>query len=79
MELEFFCRSCNHTFNNEGRKKEYNHPLYGPCSKMVAECPKCGEESSEKVKPKKSKTESFSAPAPSCSSGGCSTGSCPFA
>lgn len=66
---EFQCRTCDRIFDAEGTMKEYMSPVYGPCSKEVAVCPDCGEEATEKIKPKQAKNSSFSGP--SCSSGGC--------
>ena len=53
--MEFKCYTCEEIFEAEGRKKEYIDPMYGPCSKMVAECQTCHAEASEYRAPKPQK------------------------
>jgi hypothetical protein len=59
-KMNFKCYNCDTRFEAEDFKKEYIDPMYGPCSKMVAECPKCGGEASEYREPKPQKVESSS-------------------
>ncbi len=56
--MDFKCYSCEAIFLAEGTKKEYVDPMYGPCSKVVAECPTCNAESSEYRAPKPQKAGS---------------------
>jgi hypothetical protein len=44
---KYKCYDCGNIFETEGTFKEYTDAIYGPCSKWVATCPKCGEESSQ--------------------------------
>jgi hypothetical protein len=39
--LKFKCTQCSSLFEAEGVKDEYLSPIYGPCWKMIAECPDC--------------------------------------
>lgn len=32
------CEKCGNVFENEGEVLDYNSPIYGPCSKKVADC-----------------------------------------
>ncbi|HBB90332.1 MAG: hypothetical protein A2X22_11485 [Bacteroidetes bacterium GWF2_49_14] len=60
-------------FEGPGRKQDYNDPMYGPCSRIISDCPSCGAESAEFRKPKPAKNNS--SPQDSCPayhSGGCS-------
>lgn len=68
MGKNFYCNNCEFIFSAEGQKKEYQHPIYGPCSKYVAYCPQCHKECSEKIEPKKGKPKQE---IPFCSSGYC--------
>ncbi len=44
---KFWCVSCKHIFDASGIKKEWTDPIYGPCMKFVAPCPKCNAECDE--------------------------------
>jgi hypothetical protein len=60
---EYKCYDCGHIFKAKGKKKEYNDPIYGPCSKMIARCPSCGEEAIQhSINAGKSKKSSGAAP-----------------
>lgn len=71
----FYCKSCNIKFEAEGTKVEWIDPAFGPCSKLVAECPANGEECNEFTVPKQSKESQL---APTCGMGGGCCG-CNFA
>lgn len=62
--MNFKCYNCETRFEAEGFKKEYIDPMYGPCSKVVAECPSCKGEASEYREPKPQKAEAASGVAP---------------
>jgi hypothetical protein len=70
----FKCEKCDVIFENEGVKIEYTSPVYGPCSKKVADCPDCGEKSDEYRAPKRIKSKSYKDAVPSM--GGCPPGGC---
>lgn len=74
--LQFQCEKCGTTFEDQGEVLEYNSPVYGPCSKKVADCPGCGCKSDEYRPPKqaKSKTSAYSEAMPAM--GGCAQGGC---
>jgi len=59
--MKFKCYTCEEIFEAEGTKKEYIDPVYGPCSKMVAECPVCFAEASEYREPKPQKASGVAA------------------
>lgn len=70
------CEKCGNVFENEGEVLDYNSPIYGPCSKKVADCPDCGIRSDEYRPPKQAKAKVSGyqgAPAPM---GGCAAGGC---
>ncbi|MBT3243905.1 MAG: hypothetical protein HN352_12185 [Bacteroidetes bacterium] len=74
--MDFRCRVCDVVFQSSGTKKEYVDSIYGPCSKVVANCPTCGGESSEFRTPKQKKSSSSGAIAPcgmSPQAAGCSS------
>ncbi|MGE5406310.1 MAG: hypothetical protein ACM3NR_01255 [Methanosarcina sp.] len=55
---KFFCPGCNNDFDTDKPvKKNYTDYLLGPCSKNVAYCPLCGNESAERIVPKPLKAE----------------------
>ncbi|MFC2138391.1 hypothetical protein ACFLTE_09475 [Bacteroidota bacterium] len=56
MTGTFYCKECDKTFTTEGTKVEYNDPVFGPCASYRANCPTCGADCSEYVKPKQQKT-----------------------
>ncbi|TVR74634.1 MAG: hypothetical protein EA408_02715 [Marinilabiliales bacterium] len=72
--LQFQCESCGIKFEGQGTTHEYNSPVYGPCSKKVADCPQCGETIDEYRPPKQAKSKSDFRPAApamgSCPAGG---------
>ena len=47
MKEKFWCASCKNIFEAKGKKKEWNDPIYGPCMKFTAFCPKCETECNE--------------------------------
>lgn len=47
MKNKFYCQKCQAIFEAEGKKVEYQDPIYGHCWKRVANCPACGAECSE--------------------------------
>lgn len=53
--MKFKCYTCEEIFEGEGQKKEYMDPMYGPCTKIVAECPVCYAEAIEHRDPKPQK------------------------
>ncbi len=71
---KFQCVKCDNLFETEGTVMEYHSPVYGPCSKKVAECPQCGNQSDEYRPPKQAKSKSDFRPAApamgSCPAGG---------
>ena len=62
--MDFKCYNCELLFSAEGRKKEFIDPMYGPCSKIVAPCPGCGNDASEFRAPKPQKAQSSASMAP---------------
>ena len=60
MKEKFWCASCKNIFEAKGNKKEWNNPIYGPCMKFVAECPKCKAECDEYRDPNAQKKQSSS-------------------
>jgi len=58
MKDKFWCTSCKNTFEAKGNKKEWNNPIYGPCMKFVAMCPKCNAECDEYRDPNALKKQS---------------------
>lgn len=71
----FQCEKCASVFENEGEVLEYTSPVYGPCSKKVADCPDCGCKSDEFRPPKNFKAApAYHEAMPAM--GGCSTGGC---
>jgi hypothetical protein len=71
----FQCEKCATVFENEGEVFEYTSPVYGPCSKKVADCPGCGCKSDEFRPPKNyKKASSYMETMPAM--GGCSSGGC---
>ncbi len=73
--MKFKCDNCFSVFESEGKKKEWNDPIYGYCWKYIATCPECNEESVEYKKPKPAKKESSAGFTPqSCN--GCCQGQC---
>jgi len=78
MILKFKCSDCDLLFEAERIKEEYIDPIYGPCSRNVADCPQCGKSAREYVKPKQVRKSSEPVMAPSCGPGGCCGPSCGF-
>ncbi len=74
MTGKFYCKSCNVYFTTEGTKVEYNDPIYGPCASYRADCPECGEDCSEYVKPKPQKSEDNNIPSCGAAGGSCCGG-----
>ena len=72
---KFQCEKCGNLFETEEKVLEYHSPVYGPCSKKVADCPQCGSKSDEYRPPKQSKAKiDFRQAAPAmgnCPAGGC--------
>jgi hypothetical protein len=69
---KFQCSKCQKIFEAEGKKKEWQDPIYGHCWKRIAKCPVCGNES-EEYWPKRSlrkKSEQENYPFPKCACGG---------
>jgi hypothetical protein len=60
MKEKFWCASCKKTFEAAGKKKEWTDPIYGPCMKFVADCPKCKEECNEYRDPNAQKKQNAS-------------------
>lgn len=56
--MDFKCYNCELVFEAEGYKKDYIDPMYGPCSKIVAECQTCKGEATEYRAPKPGKASS---------------------
>ncbi|HOZ15612.1 MAG TPA: hypothetical protein PLH91_15165 [Tenuifilaceae bacterium] len=70
----YFCKSCNIKFDATGVKEEWIDAAFGPCSKMLANCPECNAVCDEYRAPKQtSGGQSFHSHTPSCGSccGGC--------
>jgi hypothetical protein len=68
--MKYQCKNCRHIFEGEGIKTEYTDPVFGACSKYIAECPECKEEAVEYRKPKPVKiADDYRGPA--CGSGDC--------
>lgn len=67
---KFYCENCKEIFEAEGKKKEYQSSIYGPCWKYIANCPKCGAECDEyrpiNYSTKKSGPKNYSFPKCSC-------------
>ncbi|HDP75920.1 MAG TPA: hypothetical protein ENN49_08630 [Bacteroidales bacterium] len=72
----YICKTCNVKFDANRTKTEWIDAAFGPCSKMVAKCPECGNECDEYCAPKQGSANSNQhvSHAPSCGSccGGCS-------
>jgi hypothetical protein len=67
-------------FEGTGKVFEYSSPIYGPCSKTVEDCPKCGGTGDEYRKPKQAKSKRPSyCNEQMASSGGCQSGGCQWA
>ncbi|MFH0867184.1 MAG: hypothetical protein V1904_13400 [Bacteroidota bacterium] len=47
MKEKFWCTSCKKILEAKGNKKEWTDPIYGPCMKFTALCPKCNTECDE--------------------------------
>ena len=62
--MNFKCYNCENIFEAEGFKKDYVDPMYGPCSKIVANCPICDKEASEYREPKPQKAGAVASLAP---------------
>jgi hypothetical protein len=60
MKDKFWCTSCKNIFEAKGNKKEWIDPIYGPCMKFVAACPKCKMECDEYRDPNAQKKQSSS-------------------
>jgi hypothetical protein len=59
----YFCDYCRTEFDTDKPiKKEYTDYFLGPCSKNIAYCPQCGQESNEKLIPKPQKNTPASPP-----------------
>ena len=65
MTGNFHCKKCDIVFTAEGTKVEYNDPVFGPCASYRADCPECGADCGEKIKPKVQKKSSVDS-VPSC-------------
>ncbi len=53
---EFYCEKCELSFESElSLKMEYYDYTFGNCWKYIAYCPNCGQECSERSKPKAAK------------------------
>ncbi len=50
--IQYQCTQCGHIFESKGIKTEYIDPVFGACSKNIAECPECKGEALEYRKPK---------------------------
>lgn len=70
------CEKCGNIFERKGEVLEYNSPVYGPCSKKVADCPNCGVRSDEYRAPKQTKSKSMSYQEATPSPRGCPAGGC---
>jgi len=44
---KFYCKKCDKIFKAKGKKKTWKDPIFGPCYKIVAKCPKCKKECEE--------------------------------
>lgn len=71
MEI-YYCKKCNNKFESKGSKIEWIDSVFGPCSKLVANCSECGSECNEYNAPKQSgnKFQNHTPPCGSCC-GGC--------
>ncbi len=49
---KFYCEKCKLIFEGIPRSKEFINPVYGPCTTLISDCPKCSNEVSEYYKPK---------------------------
>lgn len=64
--MKFYCTDCKYEFEvDKPSKKEYRDYILGPCWKYVSDCPKCGQETNEKIIPKPQKL-TISYPQNSC-------------
>lgn len=58
MNMLFQCKNCDLDFEVDSpSKKEYTDPVFGPCAKYIAYCPKCNAECSEKPRRKPRRKE----------------------
>ena len=60
---KFYCPDCRKIFEAEGKRKEWQDPIYGKCWKNVANCSVCGRECDEhrlNISSKKNKSSSSS-------------------
>ncbi len=73
---QFRCEECGIIFENKGEVLEYTSPVYGPCSKKVADCPDCGCKSDEYRPPKQAKSKSSNYRDAMPAMGGCAAGGC---
>ena len=55
----FYCESCQKIFDAGGIKKKYMSSIYGPCWKLVAQCPDCKTRCNEYRQRKSGKKKSF--------------------
>lgn len=77
MNMLYNCKICRIDFEVESpTKKEYTDPIYGPCTKYVAYCPKCNTECLEKPRLRPAKKEQSSMPLFSQNCCGAGTGCC---
>jgi len=69
---KFYCPKCKKIFEAEGKKKEWQDPIYGHCWKRTAKCPVCGTESDEyrPTGPSTKKSNLKDYPFPKCACGG---------
>ncbi|MEW5846780.1 MAG: hypothetical protein AB1777_11045 [Bacteroidota bacterium] len=71
----YICRTCNVKFDANVTKTEWIDAAFGPCSKMIATCPNCGDACDEYRAPKQVSTDKHQHVhhAPACGSccGGC--------
>mgnify|MGYP001773293252 CR=1 FL=1 len=44
---KFYCPDCQKIFEAEGKKKEWQSSVFGPCWKIFAQCPVCHKECQE--------------------------------
>jgi hypothetical protein len=66
---EFKCNACRKQFEAIGTMLEYTDPVFGPCVRRVADCPDCGSQASEYLKPKPARVAVTARPA--CGDGNC--------
>ena len=55
MKNKFYCQKCKSIFEAEGKKIEYQDPIYEHCCRRVANCPTCNAECSEYTQKSSSK------------------------